>query len=206
MDASTDAHHKLRDTTFNNQFTKDNTKDNHDYDSLLNSVWKYQIKIYVDWFVIKYLPLLIKACRYAAKKNKLGEAWEDLLQDTIVEAYKVGERFDPSKCELLPFLIISLKRYPFRNDIVARYYAKESNQDALNGIEDREVYDAANGTHATYSLLDSLDPLEKQFVTLKIISGFTNQQIGDAIGLTESGVRYRLKAIFDKLKVKGNGR
>lgn len=97
------------------------------YDVMLQD-YRNTIKEFVDWFLISKRNLLIKRCRLAASRSGLGrEAWEDLLSECCLEAYRIGERYDSTRGDLQKFLLTSLWRFPFRNNNLRRYrnYGKQ---------------------------------------------------------------------------------
>lgn len=88
------------------------------YQDLLILEWRNQVKVFIDWFVIKYNRFISSRCIRAANRIGMPELWEDLKSESIIEAYAVGERFDPSKGDLLKLLISSLWLFPMRSDKV----------------------------------------------------------------------------------------
>lgn len=180
-----------------------------EYDAVILSAWHYQLKLYVDWFVVRYDKWLTKICKQVASKPGI---WEDLKNDCIVEAYAIAKRFDPSKgLNLGQWLMISLKQYPYRSDHWKRYKPSialdelDDEQTLANWTPIVEDFIAIDEQPDVYRIISGLAEHEKTLIHFKLL-GLTNVQIATMTGRAESTIRARLDSALNKLKVKGDGR
>ena len=96
--------------------------------------WQRLIKNYVDWFIVKYDKLLTKRCRIAAQKLHMrGDTWQDLKSECVIEAYRVGERFDPTKGDLTKFLLGSLWNFMFSKKHINNYTVNAFGESGADG-------------------------------------------------------------------------
>lgn len=202
------------------------------YDELLQEDFKYHVKQYVDWFLIQYRPSLARRCRVAAMVSNLShEAWEDLLGECHVEAYRIAGRFDPTKGNLKSFLHRSLWNFPFRDNNIKRYWNSglnfhdwnhgnvdgdeliehdDTRSVGIQALEDNKV--AIPGVRQVSSvedqlkaLLQHLDMEERSLLQLHYGMGLTKVEIGKYLGRNESTIRSRLNAALGKVKISGTG-
>jgi RNA polymerase sigma factor (sigma-70 family) len=187
------------------------------YEDVLLSAWRYQLKNYVDWFLVQYRKLLESYCRKASHNR--SDAWEDLLSECFIEAYAAAQRYDPSKgVPLLQFLLVTLKMFPHREDHWRKYgtsiplYTDNSsdNDEQLNikylqESSYTEDFSANEGPPNVYKIIESLDENEKTLIHFKLL-GMSNVQIAKMSGRAESTIRLRLETALGKLRVKGDGR
>lgn len=210
----------------NEQFADYETaKQQHEWDE-----WCYCIKQYIDWFVIKYDRLLEKRCRQAAMKLCMrGDAWRDLKSECIIEAYRIGERFDPSKGTLDGFLLASLWNFMFstkhiRNYTITAWGGNEEGvesyehfvEDKATPLKSTQAINLADCTKHSYlqdfcvsdepnidSLLGGLEQHEKLLLNFKLVLKMNNCRIAEILGTCESNIRYRLTSVLGKLKIRG---
>lgn len=190
--------------------------------------WDRQIKDFTDWFVVEYRLLIISRCKRAASLLRLkGDAWEDLVSECIISSYAIAKRFDPSKGDIVKYMISSLWRHAFASKYISRYSstAKFSLNDAAYidgpGVDSRpnmtihnklkENAECENNFFANSHdmsldwITKNLDWHERMLLNCKLVLKMNNCQIASCIGVVEATVRYRLNSILNKLKIKGDG-
>lgn len=172
------------------------------------------IKDFVDWFLIAKRNLLIKRCRLAASISGLrGDAWQDLLSECCIEAYRIGERFDPYRGNLEKFLLSSLWRFPFRNNNVERYRMHSCDQMGEIAFEEIDTNTIAMSTIAEVDLAERkytevtsvLSMEERALLQLHFGLGLSRVTIAQFLNRGESTIRSRLNVILGKIKVSGVG-
>lgn len=172
-----------------------------DYSDVIIGNYRDQIKLFIDWFVVQYYPLITKRCRIASFGNRNRGAFEDLRSQCIIEAYAIGERYDPTKGDLLKFLLSSLWFFPFRDN-------------NLREIESDETIESLNSIAATASdstnqvdynrpsfakLIEPLSEHDKLLMQLKYGFNMSNGSIAEYLCTSESTVRYWLGAANKKI-------
>ena len=75
----------------------------------------------------------------------------------------------------------------------------------LEGMPAREEIFTSDEYRSASELLASLPELDRTYLLLKYVSGLKNTEIARAIGTNEGTVRYQLKRILGKIKVRGDG-
>lgn len=177
------------------------------------AAFKVEIKLCVDWFLIKYNNLLSKRCIRAARLlNIRGNGWEDLKSECQIEAYRIAERFDPVKGDFVKFMLSSLWNHMFRTKYV-RSYTDGGIEDFDNLVfELKDNIDVLTYKHDfcestdpdVNSLLEGLEWHEKSLLNCKMVLGMSNVEIAKQLGLNSEGtVRKRLQNILDKIKIRG---
>lgn len=206
------------------------------YEELIWRQWKQCIKEAVDDWVMRYYRMISSWCIKAQRRYRLDCCWEDLRNDSIVEAYRYAEKFNPLMGEMDHYLNAYFSLYPTRHDVIARYTrcrgaggegaarGEGGGSDGL-GLHGRErliCNENYNGhSHLDYcidneltidhresalSIIRALPESEMIMIRLRYSEkGLNNCQIASLLGVTESAVRYQLKKILGKLKVKGDG-
>lgn len=205
------------------QFTDYETaKQQHDW-----CEWCFCIKQYIDWFIVKYDRLLEKRCRQAATKLRMrGDTWQDLKSECIIEAYRIGERFDPDKGSLDGFLLASLWNFMFSTKHIRNYTITAWGDNAEEGAYDSDLaaikpirsnladcvrhsylQDFCISSESDQSTLDvlmkGLEQSEKLLLNFKLVLKMNNCQIASILGTCESNIRYRLTNVLGKLKISG---
>lgn len=66
-------------------------------------------------------------------------------------------------------------------------------------VEEREL-PASSDNYAFFELIEPLSTKDQEIVTLKIVGGLTNREIGNVMGLTEQAVKKRYQRAIDKLR------
>lgn len=176
------------------------------YNDLLVAEWKHQVKVFIDWFVVKYNRFIEGRCRKAAIKIGMPELWDDLKSESIIEAYAIGERFDPNKGDLLKLLISSLWLFPMRHDKVNK--VKSYSTGEITDIEYEATlihFSAIDDPAPVYSLdkiCSSLEVQDQLLMAFKYKLNLPNTFIGALCGLNESTIRSRLENCILKIQTK----
>lgn len=187
------------------------------YQQVLIAEFHHQVKLFVDWFIVRYEFLIEKRCKIAARRFNIYESWEELKQITTLECYEIALRFDPNKGDILTYLISSIWMFPLRNDIINRVkplsqlkeedYIPNKQQDfELKHILDNIPSFYANYTpktvHSFEAITDSLTENDKMLLVFHFELGLPNTKIAAMVGIAESTIRARLHAIITKLKIR----
>ncbi len=190
-------------------------------DTLL-AVIRDKVKRDVDSWIIRYDKWLSHKARQAclAWKIRDPDLWEDLKSELILEAYRIGDRFDPFKGELRTFLVSSLWLHANKPEIIKKYIRERgilsincSDRDdatyaavSEETIADSHEISSLERSASVFSLLDQLESHDRDLVKLKYLAGFSNGQL-DALSGVGSGVTwYRLDRAIGRIKVCGDGR
>ena len=129
-------------------------------------------------------------------KNK--ENTEDIVQEIFVKIYKMDKESFPIKGELSWLYIVSknealqfLRKNKKEINIEEIYeIKKESNE--LEDIIDMNTYN---------KMICGLNDIEKQIISLKIISNFTFRKIGQMLSMPTATVQWRYYKAVDSLKI-----
>lgn len=186
----------------------DDTFDEMSYEDILSAEYKNQLKKFIDWFVVKYLRFIQSRCIKAARKIGMPELWEDLTSESIIEAYAIGNRYNPANGDLLKFLIASLWFYPMREDKVKK--VKSNSHDEHEKVINNLIRDYSCGSEIAnvddgpvYSfeqITGSLEEQDQLLFAFKYKLGLPNTTIGQLCGLNESTIRSRIASATSKLQ------
>ena len=146
-------------------------------------------------FYLKYNKL-VYGIAFSILKNK--EDSEDIVQIVFSKLYSLSKENFPSKSEAS--WIYSLTK----NETIS-FLRKQSNNinfDNIYEIQDynNEINNAIDKIEFN-SLIDKLNELEKQIVSLKIISGFSFDEIGRLLKLPTGTVKWKYYKSINNLKV-----
>ena len=165
----------------------------------------------VKVWVVQYDRWMSKRARIAEAKWRLKGIWEDLKQEMIIEAYAIGQRYNPAfGTTIEQFLAASLWHYAERPHLIQKYRRNKRECFVANTGEmaiacprkENSLHeDAAN----VFSQVKQLTEYERILIELKYRQGYTFAQIDETLGLTRGGAAYRVSNILAKIKVKGDG-
>ena len=146
-------------------------------------------------FYLKYNKL-VYGIAFSILKNK--EDAEDIVQIVFSKLYSLSKENFPSKSEaswiysLTKNETISFLRKQSNNINFDNIYEIQDYNNEINNIIDKIEFN---------SLIDKLNELEKQIVSLKIISGFSFDEIGRLLKLPTGTVKWKYYKSINNLKV-----
>lgn len=191
------------------------------------AMWQQAAKLAVERWLVENMGMLSGWCLDVQRRYKLSDVWEDLRNDAVIEAYRYGIQFNPTVGgDFDHYLSSYLKRYPSRHDVVKRYTKNRGHGEAIEyGGKSYEYMDSADDTIINWvdgstkgmytedltnhdqpsavSLIQELHPAEQMYLQLKYMAKLNNCEMARIIGTTECTVRYQIKRILGKLKIKG---
>lgn len=180
-------------------------------DDAYQTIWQAYIRRKVDIWVVQYMPLLTSLCRKACRKWSLHNHEEDMINDCVIEAYRYAKNYKPMDgASFNAYMQAYFKLYPGRHDVIARYrkgmaYGESEYEHITDTVVAREEIFTSDEYRSASELLESLPPLDRTYLVLKYVSGMSNTAIGQAIGVSECVVRYQLKRILGKVRIRGDG-
>ena len=146
-------------------------------------------------FYLKYNKL-VYGIAFSILKNK--EDSEDIVQIVFSKLYSLSKENFPSKSEaswiysLTKNETISFLRKQSNNINFDNIYEIQDYNNEINNVIDKIEFN---------SLIDKLNELEKQIVSLKIISGFSFDEIGRLLKLPTGTVKWKYYKSINNLKV-----
>ena len=146
-------------------------------------------------FYLKYNKL-VYGIAFSILKNK--EDSEDIVQIVFSKLYSLSKENYPSKTEaswiysLTKNETISFLRKQSNNINFDNIYEIQDYNNEINNVIDKIEFN---------SLIDKLNELEKQIVSLKIISGFSFDEIGRLLKLPTGTVKWKYYKSINNLKV-----
>lgn len=178
-------------------------------DDAYETVWQTYIRRKVDVWVVEYLPMLTSVCQTACRRFNIESCVDDMINDCVVEAYRYAKNYKPlPNVRFNSYLVAYFKLYPTRRDVIARY--KKSSGTSLDAIEidiqAKQEISTSDEYRSASELLEGLPTLDRTYLVLKFVSGFNNCEIARILNTNEGVVRYQLKRILGKIKVRGDGK
>lgn len=146
-------------------------------------------------FYLKYNKL-VYGIAFSILKNK--EDSEDIVQIVFSKLYSLSKENFPSKSEaswiysLTKNETISFLRKQSNNINFDNIYEIQDYNNEINNVIDKIEFN---------SLIDKLNELEKQIISLKIISGFSFDEIGRLLKLPTGTVKWKYYKSINNLKV-----
>lgn len=146
-------------------------------------------------FYLKYNKL-VYGIAFSILKNK--EDSEDIVQIVFSKLYSLSKENFPSKSEaswiysLTKNETISFLRKQSNNINFDNIYEIQDYNNEINNVIDKIEFN---------SLIDKLNELEKKIVSLKIISGFSFDEIGRLLKLPTGTVKWKYYKSINNLKV-----
>ena len=146
-------------------------------------------------FYLKYNKL-VYGIAFSILKNK--EDSEDIVQIVFSKLYSLSKENFPSKSEaswiysLTKNETISFLRKQSNNINFDNIYEIQDYNNEINNVIDKIEFN---------SLIDKLKELEKQIISLKIISGFSFDEIGRLLKLPTGTVKWKYYKSINNLKV-----
>lgn len=146
-------------------------------------------------FYLKYNKL-VYGIAFSILKNK--EDSEDIVQIVFSKLYSLNKENFPSKSEaswiysLTKNETISFLRKQSNNINFDNIYEIQDYNNEINNVIDKIEFN---------SLIDKLNELEKQIISLKIISGFSFDEIGRLLKLPTGTVKWKYYKSINNLKV-----
>lgn len=194
-----------------------------EYETTFRAAEKYAIKLRVDAWLVKYDKWLTRTARIAERKLNIRNIWEDLKSEAILEAYRIGERFNSELGHTLEkFLINSLWLFCLKSNIVGKYcrnrrvlggsFVSKWNAEGkirCNGqIEEPEAKDRGNPSlieaENVFSLLEQLPDHERQFVELKYKFDISSSEADRVTDVGGGVTQYRVNRVIGKIRVRGD--
>ena len=203
------------------------------FTTVLAAMYAFTVNQLVGAWLLKYDAWLTQRARLAAHQWHLPDIWQDLKSEMTLQAYEIGNRFDPSfGTSLDTFIITSLWHYAEKPEIVKRYASRQtraakyaqahtiatdvrthSNDDCYEAtgnfwdtVEAREENSSHEDAEKVFSQLGELTEYEEAMIELRFRQGYTFAQIDNILGIGRGGVAWRMNNIINKIKVSGDGR
>jgi RNA polymerase sigma-70 factor (ECF subfamily) len=148
-----------------------------------------------DEYVVPEIPVLYRVARSLTGQ---GADAEDLVQDTLIRAYRAVDRFDGAHPRAW---LLTILRHTHVNRGRARRPVLLRDGEAVEGTLERvgpsapsaeEVVVDATFEHAVSAALAELPEKHRQVVTLVDIQGLSYQEAADALGVPRGTVMSRL--------------
>ncbi len=149
-----------------------------------------------DAFSLLYSYYYKEMYKYALYMLRNADDVEDVIADTIVDAYK--SIISVRKNESFKYWLFSILLAKIRKKLKA--YATQANATVSEHslISDDSAYAVNTDLKAA---LDTLDPEKKSIVTLSILGGYTSKEIAQILGKNPSTVRSDLARTLKKLQM-----
>ena len=201
------------------------------FTSVLVAMYKFTTNQLVSNWLLRYDAWLTQRARLAAYQWRIPDIWQDLKSEMILQAYEIGNRFNPSfGTPLDTFIITSLWHYAEKPEIVKRYATyqhgsakfaiqkRASTSNRANGeftddgvdfwatVEVREENTSHEDAERVFSELGELTEYESAMIELRFRQGYTFAQIDSLLGIGRGGAAWRMNNIINKIKVSGDGR
>lgn len=131
-----------------------------------------------------------KVYHFFAKRLRVTEEAEELTQDSFVKLWRYRHSLSPDHPLEKQLFIICY-------GLLINHLKKESTIRRQHGVflrtigsasetaEDLQVYESVDEIHAAIS---TLPPVSKRVMTMKLINGYSNQQIADALSVSPKTV------------------
>jgi len=150
-----------------------------------------RIQVDVDAWYRTYGPMVLRRCRSLLKSE---EEASEAMQDTFVQVIRYAERLDGTSPSSLLYRIATNVCF---NRIRSRKRRPED--PASDTIAALATVVAPEGRSAARDLLDRLFGAEPDstatIAVMHLLEGHTHQEVADAVGLSVSGVRKRLRKL-----------
>lgn len=176
---------------------------------LCNFSWMNSIKLAVDHWIEENTPIVRSWCSNAAKKYRIVDYYDDLVQDSFLESYRYAVKYDPLKGEFDHYLTAYIRWYPSRHDVIARYKRRDR---GIGGPLDvcskafEEYVDKVSANERTSgadTMIGQLDDNDQMFLRLHYLHAMTKSEIGRRLNMPEANVRERIQRALGKLVIKG---
>lgn len=197
-----------------------------DYSTYISTLNHAELKQQVDDWLMRYDKWLSAIAYKAQRRCRMPyDAWRDLKQEMILQAYAAIDRFDATRgVPLGTYLISTLWSYPyskqirkkyevqreFRYDITDDNHYSPGTFNELNGggrsesaiLEDKSEVSSLEHAHGILSMLDGLLPHECMLMKLHYELGLQLKQIDEMMGVSRATTWHRIQRIIGKLQEK----
>lgn len=193
------------------------------WDDYIEGVNKYELKLQVDEWLVKYDRWLTKLANQACKKCHLHGCADDLKSELVMRAYHSIETFNPTfGTPLAAFLISTLWKYVFRKDVVLKIapigqYSKSSSEkglkkrkfseeggDLLRTLADTREDSSLAKANGVFSLIEFLPTHDKMLLHLHFEMGMEMNSIDRMLGASRSTTWHKINTILSKVQARCN--
>ncbi len=159
------------------------------------------LEINVADYYKRYGPMVLRRCRYLLKdEDKALDAMQDVFTKVLVNRDSLQNQYPSS-------LLYRIATNVCLNTIRAQHndkYVSGHNEDLLINIA---LYDEKEEKLIFNNLLDIIfkreKPSTREIAVLHFVDGMTLQETADAVGLSLSGVRKRIRELRARIKRDG---
>jgi RNA polymerase sigma-70 factor (ECF subfamily) len=135
---------------------------------------------------------------YAAGLLRDRSAAEEVTANAFEKAYRCRRQFDPARGSARAWLF-GIARNAALDELRRRKRHAAVEEDQIQGTAPDPGEETVR-RQTVEAAMASLDPRERELVSLKFFAGLGNAEIGGVIGASESNVGTRLHRVMDKLR------
>jgi RNA polymerase sigma-70 factor (ECF subfamily) len=133
------------------------------------------------------------------------ELAEQVLQDSFVKIWKYGSQYDGAKGRLFTWML-NITRNTAIDATRTGYYKFYQKTDDLSGLQGSESKEETKPEHiGLREMVGQLDEKYRVLIEKLYFEGYTQQEIGEELGIPIGTVKTRLRAAVEQLRTQFKG-